>query len=64
MDHRTVNDTADDRSFTPSSSHLDFGAAAPAINACKIQDRDSLDELTTSYVIKVIKIYKIVMLSK
>lgn len=32
-DYRTVNEIAAERSFTPSSSHLDCGAVAPAIIA-------------------------------
>lgn len=34
--HNTVNETAADRSFTPSLTHLDCGALTPAIIVCKI----------------------------
>jgi hypothetical protein len=40
--YRIVNDIAAERSFTPSVSHLDCGAVAPAITTYRIKWHDNL----------------------
>ena len=42
-DYNSVSDIAAERSFTPSSSHLNCGAVAPAITAYQLQIKDRWD---------------------
>ena len=44
-DYNSVSDIAAERSLTPSSSHLNCGAAAPAIKAYRLQIKDRWDSL-------------------
>ena len=44
-DYNSVSDIAAERSLTPSSSHLNCGAVAPAIKAYKLQIKDRWDSL-------------------